>query len=75
MSKQINFHLPENEERILREMASDYDMSISAIIRSALRMKQHLDSRLRKGHKIRWEVDGKVEEEMLIVGCGWPGID
>jgi len=75
--KTMTLNLPAHEMEILDQMCEAKDMSKTAVIRQALRLYQHIDTRISKGQKMSWKNPDGTSADVVFatMGCGWAGMD
>lgn len=63
----MTFNLTDGEMTALDRLASEKDMSKTAVLRQALRLYQLIEMRLRAGEKLFFEDDASKEKKELVV--------
>ena len=73
----MTLNLANDAMKCLDGLAIKKGISKTAVIREAIRMYQLIESRLDEGKQIKFvdPATGKEDPEIVIVGCGWPGMD
>lgn len=62
----MQLKLSEREEEVLTQLALDKDMSMSAVMRQALRLYQMIDDRIKKGQQLAFTKDGVVVPVVVL---------
>ena len=65
--KTMSLTLSDAEMAVLEQLATDKDLSKTAVLRQALRLYQMLDVRLTRGEKLFFEDDAKQEKAELMI--------
>lgn len=65
--KTMSLTLSDAEMAALEQLATDKDLSKTAVLRQALRLYQMLDVRLARGEKLFFEDDAKQEKAELMI--------
>lgn len=73
----MTLSLSEAEMGAVDEMATKKGVSKTALIRQALRLYQLLDGKLSDGYRMKLvnPSTGQEDPPLVVVGCGWPGMD
>lgn len=68
--------LSSSEMAALDQLSARKQMSKKALIRQALRLYSLLESKASEGKELVFrDVKTKELEQVIVVGCGWPGMD
>lgn len=74
--KALNMNLADAESDALDAMAKQKEMTKTAVIRQALRLYQLFDAKLASGKEMVFrDVKTGEIEQIIVVGCGWPGME
>lgn len=64
----LTLNLPEREAEVLEKLASDKDMSKTAVLRQALRLYQFVSHRAAQGERLFFEGDDRRRKEFFMGG-------
>lgn len=74
--KGMTLNLAEREDEALEAMAKKKAMTKTAVIRQALRLYQLLDAKMAEGKEMVFrDLKTKELEQIVLIGCGFPGMD